>query len=184
MSDVLTIQYSSGTALASDLIRRMCHSPFSHVDIVIPGVGLLGASGPDKTAKAIVGGLVLPDPGGVQIRPFNPWPYKDVPRLAHLKTDKADKIIEIAKSQINKPFDNSGLHAFLSGGVGNRDWREQDKWFCSELVVWSCEKAGMFPYPLATLKDRVSPADTLLIFNPYMSPDNIENFTGMVSEDA
>lgn len=177
----LIVQYSSGTAWASEIIRRMCHSPFSHVDIVLPGVGLLGASGPDKTALAIVNGKQVPDPGGVQIRPFNPWPYKEVPKLAHIETAKADAIIELAKTQINKPFDDSALYGFLSAHPGDRAWRQQDKWFCSELVIWSCETSGMFPYPLATLKDRVSPADSLLLFNPFMSKENIEQFTGIIA---
>lgn len=179
-ANVLVVQYSTSTAFASNMIRRLCHSPFSHVDIVLPHVGLLGASGPDKTAKAIVNGVVGPDPGGVQIRPFDPWPYLNPPLRASLKTDKADKIIELAKSQIGKPFDDSALYGFLSSEAGERDWREQDKWFCSELVTWACEAGGMFPYPLVALKNRVSPADSLLLFNPFMTPDNIAIFTGMV----
>ena len=67
--NILTLQYSSSTALTSDLIRRICHSQFSHVDMVLQGEGLLGASGEDVYPN-------FDDPGGVLIRPFDPWPYK------------------------------------------------------------------------------------------------------------
>ena len=182
----LVLQYSTGVAWQSEVIRRMCHSPFSHVDIVLEGEGLLGASGPDKTAKMISpgGGMVIPDEGGVRVRPFDPWPYKERPRRLTIRSnDPTDdflhaRIIELARAQIGKPFDDGALYDFLSSHPGDRDWRSQDKWFCSELVVWCCETCGLFPWSLISPKNRVTPADSIMLFNPLVSSADIADFVG------
>ncbi len=165
MSRELIIQYSTSFAWASWVIRAMCHSRFSHVDIVIPGEGLLGVSGSDKKLK---------DPGGVVIRPFEAWEYKDKETIT-LRTNTADDVIRIAKTQLDKPFDNSALYRFL-GPPYPRNWRELDRWFCSELVIWALEEAVFFPYQLVQNKDRVTPADSLLFLNPFMSSVDIAKF--------
>ncbi|HVX56464.1 MAG TPA: hypothetical protein VHA37_01920 [Candidatus Saccharimonadales bacterium] len=176
----LLIQYSTSTAFASACIRRLTHSPFSHVDIVLPGEGLLGVSGPGKYPG-------YNDPGGVQVRPFEPWPYLFQPKVAHIKCSEevARRTIEFAKAQMNKPFDNSALWAFLKDRAGlkvaSRDWRDPDKWFCSELVIRSAEVGGLFFYKLAITENEVSPNDTLLLFNPYMTIDSVHDFTGLAN---
>jgi hypothetical protein len=147
----------------SSLIRRACHSRFSHLDIVLPGVGLLGASGEDKSFH---------DPGGVRIRPFEPWPYNII-REVEIKTDKADAIIELAQSQIGKPFDNAALSAFFNPYSTGRNWRELDKWFCSELYIWACEGAKLFDYPICVPMGMINPNDTMLLTNHLMSPTDI-----------
>jgi hypothetical protein len=160
------IQFSSSTAWQSDIIRRLCHSAFSHVDIVVES-GLLGVSGEDHK---------LGDTGGVLIRSFTPWPYIRPPNVARISTPHAERIIEIAKSQIGKPFDNGALYDFLSDNPGDRQWRNKDKWFCSELVAFALEGAGLFPYTLIPAKNRITPADLLLLLNPFMTEDNIKEF--------
>ena len=159
----MIVRYSSSTAFMSNLIRRACHSRFSHVDIVLPGEGLLGVSGEDKSVN---------DPGGVRIRPFQPWPYNIV-REVEVKTDRSQAIIACGRTQIGKPFDNEALYAFLNPYTVARDWRELDKWFCSEFVIWACENEGMFSYPLCVPMDRINPNDTMLLFNPFLSPEDI-----------
>lgn len=165
----LVIQYSTSTAFASGIIRRLCHSPFSHVDILIPGEGLLGVSGEDAKCH---------DTGGVLLRPFNPWPYKGPPKTARLKIgeSKAFDIIQLARSQLGKPFDNTALWDFLSDKPGDRDWRNTESWFCSEFVIWCLEQGKFFSYPLVVAKNRVTPADSLLLLNPYLTYDNIQEF--------
>lgn len=148
------------------MIRRLCHSEFSHCDIVLPE-GLLGVSGVDKS---------IGDPGGVLIRKPGLWPYLRPPKLARLKTDVADKVIAIGKSQLGKPFDDSALWDFLSEDPGDRDWRNEDKWFCSEFVAWSMETAGFFPYSLIAAKNRITPGDLLFLVNPFLQEDNIHEF--------
>ncbi len=147
----------------SNLIRRACHSRFSHVDIVLPGQGLLGVSGEDKDLK---------DPGGVRIRPFEPWPYS-IFREVTINTDKTDAIIKRGMSQLGKPFDNGALYAFFSPVGMHRNWREQAQWFCSEWFIWSCEEEGLFPYDLCVPMDMINPNDTMLMVNQFMSKEDI-----------
>ncbi len=165
----LHIQFSTSTAFMSGIIRRLCHSEYSHVDMVIPGEGLLGVSGSDKDINDI---------GGVQIRPPGMWPYLHPPRTARLLTGGADAIIELAKTQIGKPFDNKALYGFLDdmGHEPKRDWRDHGAWFCSEFVTWALEASHFFPYTLLPAKNRITPADLLLLLNPFMSEDNIKEF--------
>ena len=169
----LLVQFSTSTAFASGIIRRLTHSPFSHVDFYLPGEGLLGVSGPDDAIN---------DPGGVLIRSFTPWPYMHAPKIARIQT--TDKVIrstlEFARSQIGKPFDNGALWHFIDDPAGenykHRDWRDPAQWFCSEFALRSTEVGCLFHYVLVLLKDRASPADDLLMWNPFMPPDNIAEF--------
>lgn len=159
----MIVRYSSSTAFMSNLIRRACHSRYSHVDIVLPGEGLLGVSGPDKEFN---------DPGGVRIRPFEPWPY-NIFREVQINTDKTDAIIARGRSQIGKPFDNGALYAFFNPSHVNRNWRELEQWFCSEWFIWSCESEGLFPYDLCVPMNMINPNDTMLLLNPFMSKEDI-----------
>ncbi len=153
----------------SGIIRRLCHSEYSHVDMVVPGEGLLGVSGSDHTINDI---------GGVQIRPPGMWPYLHPPRTARLQTGGADAIIGLAKTQIGKPFDNGALSGFLDdmGHTKKRDWRDHGAWFCSEFVAWALEASHFFPFTLIPAKNRITPADLLLLLNPFMSEENIKEF--------
>src|SRR5207248_419249 len=115
----LRYQFSTSAAFTSRIIRILTCSQFSHTDLVLPGEGLLGASGPDTSIK---------DLGGVLIRPFNPWPYLDPPRIATVqcREEVARKTIEFARSQIGQPFDKKAMYAFLRDRAGvpktGRDW--------------------------------------------------------------
>jgi hypothetical protein len=180
--NVLTLQYSSSMAWQSEVIRRLCHSPFSHLDIVLQSEGLLGASGGPETYK-IGNGQVYRDPGGVQIRPSEPWPYK-IKQTIRVKTDKAEAIRKRARTQIGKPFDNGALFEFLSDKPGERDWRDTASWFCSELVVWSAEIENAFAWQLLVAKNRISPADSLLVFNPLIVDEDISSLRGLLAAEA
>jgi hypothetical protein len=180
--NILTLQYSSSMAWESEVIRRLCHSAFSHVDIQLNGEGLLGASGGPQTYK-IGNGQVYHDPGGVQIRPSEPWPYK-IKQTIRIKTDKAEAIRTRARTQIGKPFDTGALYEFLSEKPGDRDWRDTTRWFCSELAVWSSEIERCFPWQLLVAKNRVSPADSLLVFNPLIFDEDITTLRAMLTGDT
>lgn len=162
----LVLQFSTSTAFMSSMIRRLCHSEFSHCDIVTPD-GLLGVSGVDKS---------IGDAGGVRVRRPGLWPYLRTPKTARLKTDVADKVIALGKTQLGKPFDDGALWEFLSDDPADRDWRDESKWFCSEFVAWCLETAGFFPYSLIAAKNRITPGDLLFLVNPVMQEDNIHEF--------
>lgn len=167
----LQYQFSTSTAFASRIIRLLTCSEFSHVDLVLPGEGLLGVSGSDKSIK---------DPGGVIIRPFNCWPYLNPPKIARVQCSEecASKTVEFVRGQIGKPFDKKALYAFLRDRAGvprtGRNWRDPKAWFCSEVQVRGLEVGGLFPYPLVQPKDVISPQALLLYLNPFMA--NVEEF--------
>lgn len=175
---VLTLQYSSSTAWQSGIIRRMCHSPFSHVDVVLLGEGLLGASGgPQKYERA--DGTVYHDPGGVIIRPFDAWSY-EIKQTIRVRTPRAEAVRSRWRTQIGKPFDDGALWDFLSDKPGERDWRDEASWFCSEGVVWSAEIEGAFGWPLLVAKNRVSPSDSLLAFNSMILEEDVAHLRALL----
>lgn len=171
----LQFQFSRSTAASSSAICWLTHSDWSHVDLVEPGIGLWGASGPDKSIK---------DPGGVRCRPFNPWPYRYPPKIARLQCseDVARKTFEWAKSQEGAPFDQDALYAFLHRRIGlpsrpfQRDWRDPAKWYCAEYCLRAPEIGGLFSYQLVTPRNEVTPNDDLIYFNPFMQMENIIEF--------
>lgn len=66
-------------------------------------------------------------------------------------------IIAAARAQIGKPYD---LRAVL-GLPFHRDWQEDNKWFCSELVAWAANRAET---PLVIKKvGRITPQDLLQV---------------------
>ncbi len=169
----LHFQFSTSTAWTSAIIRRLTQSEFSHVDIILPGEGLLGVSGSDKS---------ILDPGGVLIRKFDCWPYLSPPKVARIQCseDIARRGIEWGRSQIGKPFDKKALYAFLRDRAGlpnvGREWRDPAKWFCSEFAMRFVEISGLFFYRLITPKDCVSPNIFLVHLNHLMTEKNILEF--------
>jgi hypothetical protein len=143
---------------SSGLIRRACHSPFSHVDMVMKDGALLGASYSPK-APYIYG-----NPKGVASRPpdYQEFAYR---RQMILQTDRADDIRRIWASQLGKVFDSGAVLNFADDRFpGMRDWRLNDSWFCAEGVVWAMEMGYFWgPPPLQWPKNRVSPTDILMM---------------------
>lgn len=133
---MITLQFSTKTSLSSRLIRWATWSAFSHVDLVLPDGRLLGA-----TARR-----------GVSIR--NPEP---VARLVRFTIDAPSAVIDVASTQLGRPYDWSGI---LGWGL-RRDWQEDDSWFCSELIAWAFDAAGC-PLLRARNSWRITPRDLLL----------------------
>lgn len=46
--------------------------------------------------------------------------------------------LDIARGQIGKPYDWTAL----AGIQFHRNWQDDKKWFCSELIAWVCQQAG------------------------------------------
>lgn len=142
----------------SGLIRRACHSPFSHVDMVLKDGALLGAS--DSPWAPHTHG----NPRGVASRPFDyqKFAYR---RQMVLATDRADDIRRIWATQLGKSFDSGALRNFINDSFpGERDWRLTDSWFCAEGVVWAMEVGHFWgPQQLRWPKNRVSPTDILMM---------------------
>lgn len=153
MGDTLSLQFSTSTEWQSAIIRTLCGSPFSHVDIILPDGNLLGASGsPD--APVIEG-----NPGGVAIRPPDYQKF-GLRCTATITTDKAGAIIAAAKSQLGKAFDNSALYSFLVDPLlpEDRTWMRQ--WVGSKLLAGFAER----------------------LIDHYIPPQHLKSFIGRSSD--
>jgi hypothetical protein len=161
------LQFSTSLHWQSAIIRKLCHSPFSHVDLVLEDGNLLGAS--DYPEVPVLEG----NPRGVAVRPTE-YQLFGIRRMAIIKTPLADRIIELLRSQLGVPFDASALTDFMSDEFpGSRDWRADNLWFCSELIVWAFEEAGYWGSGgLIWPKNRITPTDLLMIF---MRDENFVN---------
>jgi len=166
MKDAVILQYSTSLEFSSLLIRRLTHSPFSHVDFVLDDGSLLGAS--DSPNARFLNG----NPRGVAVR-IPEYQQFGIRRRAVIRTPLAERIIARAYSQIGKPFDNDALYSFLAPAeVTPKPWHDVGQWFCTEYAVWCFWAEQFFPYELVTPLDRIAPRESLLIFNPYMDVDS------------
>ena len=144
---MITLQFVSDDSIASDLIAWYTRSIYTHVDIVRPDGWLLGARAN----------------GGVKVRSPTYRTFKRKKRfVTTLSTEQETKFWNAATAQIGKPYDWTGIVAFIA----DRNWRHPDHWFCSELVAWCFEQAGV-PLLRVAGADKVTPRDlttSLLLF--------------------
>lgn len=74
-------------------------------------------------------------------------------------------VIEAAASQIGKPYDYAAIV-----GIGlHRDWQQDDRWFCSELVAQAFEQAGQ-PLFRGEVLRRVTPQHLWMLAPAAVSP--------------
>lgn len=146
------LQFVLGRSWSSDLIAWLGADPrhgFSHVDLVLPDGNLLGARS-DK-----VGGK----PPGVQIRRqgYERWRSRVVFEIVCGDLE-ASLFYNEAHAQVGKPYDHTAIAAF----VANRDWRDTDAWFCSELAMHCLEFAGLCP-TLYAPENKIHPTEAAII---------------------
>lgn len=117
----------------------------SHAEAVMPDGTLLGAH----------------YDGGVQARAAG----YDKAKMVHEQVVSLDVtpaqqslFLSFLRSQIGKPYDIEAIAAL----VAQRDWREPDSWFCSELQAAALEACGYLP-KLAADVSKITPRDLLLI---------------------
>ncbi|MGD1213089.1 MAG: hypothetical protein ABR973_17315 [Candidatus Acidiferrales bacterium] len=117
----------------------------SHVEAVMPDGTLLGAH----------------YDGGVQARPKGyDAATVERERIVDLPCDDAteQKFLAFLRDQLGKPYDLRAIVAL----VAERDWRQPDSWFCSELQAAALEACGWMP-KLADNVSKITPRDLLLI---------------------
>lgn len=110
----------------STLIRTITWSEWSHVEIVLPNRMLIGANAPD----------------GISINSIDHRLEKSSAAAYMTVECNADNAILWSYSQLNKPYDWLGV---IGLGI-NRDWQEDDAWFCSEFVGKALMVGGYSPY--------------------------------------
>lgn len=95
--------------------------------------------------------------GGVEERPCEHDHYS---RVEQFTAHGVELAYRWACTQIGKPYDFSAI----TGIVTDRDWHDESKWFCSELVAVAFEKIGV---PILSTRPssqpwRITPRDLLL----------------------
>lgn len=141
---MIKLRFIEGTGPISRAIEFWTWSSWSHVDVMTPD-GWLGAR------------LI----GGVQVRP---WDYVTSYGKAEiwgisLDAETEARIMTYLYAQVGKPYDFGAI----AGMLVRRDWKNDSKWFCSELVIASFAACGV--YLLNTsMMNRISPRDL------YMTP--------------
>jgi hypothetical protein len=173
----LTIEFSTAAPVAwfdrwildrSKAICRLAHSPFSHGSYVMDDGNLLAAS--DSPEAPFIKG----NPRGVAIRPpdYEPQAIRRRARISTF-TERKQVYEEYLLSQLGKPFDHDAvkIRTFLSADFNDRNWRDDAKWYCHELLVRGYEVANIMWWKLINIKNRVTAADHLLIINPLINTD-------------
>ena len=160
----ITIQLSTENGIAPATVRWWTNCNFSHVDFVLPP----GLKLPDGTLTE--GGELLGARGdGVKVRPPNYMKFTKVQR--YYFPGAPNSIYNYAITQIGKPYDYTAIFNFV---VQNRNWRNDNAWYCSELVEGCCEHEN---YPLLRIADddTVTPRDlTLSLLGYPITNDNYE----------
>jgi hypothetical protein len=138
----IKLRFVTEDDLISALIREKTWCDYSHVEFVLDDGTTLGAR----------------SSGGVQIRPANYANFSKIQQFAvDCTVEQKFQIESFAQSQLGKAYDTGAI----AGLMAHRDWRDPDKWFCSELVAAAFEQA----VPLLRIPDsvdRVTPRDLLL----------------------
>ena len=57
---------------------------------------------------------------------------------AIVEINSPEEVWEAALTQLGKPYDRTALF----GIYANRDWQEDDSWYCSEYFTWAHKQAG------------------------------------------
>jgi uncharacterized protein YycO len=140
---MIEINFVDGTGPVSSFIEFWTWGDWSHVDI--------------KTTRGWLGAR---SNGGVQIRPWNYCSFtKQETRTITLPEEQEANIMNWFTSQIGKPYD----YLAVAGMPFRKDWRDDKRWFCSELIMEGFQQAGVYLLN-AQHMNRVTPRDL------YLSP--------------
>jgi hypothetical protein len=89
----------------------------------------------------------------VRVRPpeYEKWEHRLLLTIGASQAEE-DGFYGFARAQLGKPYDKLAILAFLV----DRNWRDEDAWFCSELVAASLENATLIR-PLITPANKLTP---------------------------
>jgi uncharacterized protein YycO len=129
---VIQLRFFGGSGISSRAIEWFSGGYFSHVAAIWSETELL------DSRSDIVAGV----PSGVERRPIAAEKASIMVTM-ELPTTPLQTIAwrNFLASQIGKPYDKPAIWGFAF----NRDWREPDSWFCSELQAAALEKASICP---------------------------------------
>jgi hypothetical protein len=138
----LNLLFTTNRAPLSRAIEWRTMSPYSHVDIVLPG------------SERLLGALPFK---GVTIYPLANRMHDATRRLIVTVPRATERTIDQALTQLGRPYDWAGVAGL---GIGHRrNWQETDKWFCSELAAWALTADNLHLFPEGI--HRVTPGNLL-----------------------
>lgn len=143
------LRFATSNTFGSAIIRAATWDWCSHVGFKLEDGSLL-----DATQHC-----------GVSIRRLDDQPFM---RASYYRFvgDQAvvDRAVAWARTQVGRPYDWTGI---LGLGIRDRNWHEDDSWFCSELVAEAFEQAGT-PLLDGTDAYRITPRDVRI--SPLLAP--------------
>lgn len=131
------------TSIVSWIIRLLTWSRYSHVAIIDP-----------KTTWVVEADHV----DGVKYNLLSKFFKTSTPEIRKLACKAPDLAVKFAKSQLGRPYDLG----FIFGWLFRRDWQDNTKWACSELVAWAVERAGTFIFSEDRM-NRITPEHLYMI---------------------
>jgi hypothetical protein len=145
----LLISCVAGTGCDSATIEYATSGLFSHVDAVLDDGRRLGSRS-DRVLDLTTGQRV---PAGVQVRPadYAYWVRRVDFELSVTTTQKA-AYLNFLHAQLGKRYDFPAVLGFAF----DRDWRDPDAWYCSELIAAALEKAAIVA-PIYSGSNKVTP---------------------------
>lgn len=154
--DTVSILFTRRHHPGSVAVRVGTWSAWSHVDLV-------DGEGP---AATVIGALAF---SGVAEEPLA-YRLAHASRAALVQIPSADPqaVLAAARSQLGKPYDWAGIAGLITR---NRNWQEEDCWFCSELIAWAFAQAGQ-PLFRAELVNRVNPQHLWMLAHPAQRPEH------------
>lgn len=121
---MVTLLFTKKKTLASKLIRLFTWSRWSHVALLCKDGTVIESAGFYGVRKVPLHEALE---GVTEFATVTCFDYID-----------EAKLIECLLPQIGKPYDYIGA---LGLGI-HRNWQDDDKWICSELIAWGFDKIG------------------------------------------
>lgn len=119
----VTIAFSRPGSLIGWLVSWFTGYEYSHVAMVSPdGYWVLESTGTLK-------------PYGVQIRALHNRDFNELRTIPH---PDPDAVWNAAITQVGKPYD----WGYILGWPMRRNWQDDDKWSCTELIPWAFAQTG------------------------------------------
>lgn len=147
---MIKLRFVEGGGWDSKIIRWDTRCRWSHVEYMPNSVTTLGA---------------MLD-GGVKLRSITDAQYRKAvaSQVWNVRMNPAaeKKFVDFVNSQVGRPYD---WRAIVSFGLGERDWRAPDSWFCSEFMSRGLELSSALHLPLDQPVWRITPRDLWMLLN-------------------
>lgn len=145
---MIKLRFVLGRGWASSAIAIFSAGHLSHVDAIMPDGTLFGARSDN------IGGAPGVEWSGVRTRPN---PYEAVAKVVTFEIpaapDQERAFYSFLKKQDGKCYDHLAIVAFAF----NRNWRDDDAWYCSELQAAALEDAAILTKTLFLSANKITP---------------------------